>query len=464
MAELQVRATTMSGRQVDLLLGAEEPIALLRQKVGEALGIRKWQLRLIHGGMVLNNRGLIKELVGAEAETVELIALAVEATDVKERSKKLWSVFKSQTFPGFSKINRDDKHAVLNGEVDFDYDGDNMLELLLKNPCSFVIEIFMDSLLAGGACVNSPSNDGYTPLLTACSRGLGEEANLLLEHGASPRQHLPNGDDALISALKFFQACSEVNARSRQEDLHLGWTCCILRAAHIRSATGLLPLEEARLKLSQAAIELALLAPAAVSLCQKRILEKSAVDPAVAEAFGEDLWAGWPQAFFTFSLQIPKVVHDWDKDFSVARQRILAYKLGNCEKVPVDNQRRAFRPRYFDEYSVYSDVCTCPFCCPSLYNSLETDSFVTSYQLRKDQNRKWETSKANARRTRRAPFASSSGRVSRSSRMARKLPPSYRGFQVGNVLQGQQKSHSKQSKLQVLKHELAFDCYGLDMP
>ena len=88
----------MSGRQVDLLLGAEEPIALLRQKVGEALGIRKWQLRLIHGGMVVNNRGLIKELVGAEAETVELIALAVEATDVKERSKKLWSFFKSQFF------------------------------------------------------------------------------------------------------------------------------------------------------------------------------------------------------------------------------------------------------------------------------------------------------------------------------------------------------------------------------
>ena len=63
MAELQVRATTMSGRQVDLLLGAEEPIALLRQKVSEALGIRKWQLRLIHGGMVVNNGGLIKELV-----------------------------------------------------------------------------------------------------------------------------------------------------------------------------------------------------------------------------------------------------------------------------------------------------------------------------------------------------------------------------------------------------------------
>ena len=134
----------------------------------------------------------------------------------------------------------------------FDYLGDNMLELLLNNWSSGAIERPMSLLLAGGACVNTPSNDGYTPLLTACSRGLGEEANLLLEHGASPRQHLPNGDDALISALKFFQACSEVNARSRQEDLHLGWTCCILRAAHIRSATGLLPLEEARLKLSQA--------------------------------------------------------------------------------------------------------------------------------------------------------------------------------------------------------------------
>jgi hypothetical protein len=227
MAELQVRATTMSGRQVDLLLGAEEPIALLRQKVGEALGIRKWQLRLIHGGMVVNNRGLIKELVGAEAETVELIALAVEATDVKERSKKLWSFFKSQFFSGFSKINRDDEHAVLNGEVDFDYDGDNMLELLLKNPFPLVIEIFMDSLLAGGACVNSPSNDGYTPLLTACRRGLSKQIKHLLQLGANPQQQLPNGDDALVSALNFFHACSkvnDVNARPLQEDLDLGRT------------------------------------------------------------------------------------------------------------------------------------------------------------------------------------------------------------------------------------------------
>ena len=35
MAELQVRVTAMSGRQVDLLLGAGEPIALLRQKVAK---------------------------------------------------------------------------------------------------------------------------------------------------------------------------------------------------------------------------------------------------------------------------------------------------------------------------------------------------------------------------------------------------------------------------------------------
>ena len=98
MAELQVRATAVSGRQVDLLLGAEEPIALLRQKVGEALGIRKWQLRLIHGGMVLKNGGLIKELAEAETDTVELIALADEATEVKERSKELYSLFKSKVF------------------------------------------------------------------------------------------------------------------------------------------------------------------------------------------------------------------------------------------------------------------------------------------------------------------------------------------------------------------------------
>jgi len=448
MAELQVRATTMSGRQVDLLLGAEEPIALLRQKVGEALGIRKWQLRLIHGGMVLNNRGLIKELVGAEAETVELIALAVEATDVKKCSKDMSLNFKGDLWFSFDMLSRDSQQALLYGELDFHYDGDNMLELLLKNPHSFVIQSFMSLLLRGGACVNSPSNDGYTPLLTACRRGLSKEINLLLQHGANPQQQLPNGDDALVSALNFFHACSkvnDVNARPLQEDLDLGRICCILRANNIQSATGLLPLEEARLKLSQAAIELALLAPAAVSLCQKRILEKSAVDPAVAEAFGEDLWAGWPTAFFTFSRQIPKVGHAWDKDFLAARRQILRYDQ-----------------RCFDEERVYTQDCWCPLCCPSLNDSpLETDSFVTCYQLRKGQNKKWEASKGNVRRSRLARFASSSGGVSRSSRMARKLPPSYRGFQVKNILQGQQQLPSKQPKLQVLK-QLAFDCYGLD--
>ena len=203
MAELQVRATTMSGRQVDLLLGAEEPIALLRQKVGEALGIRKWQLRLIHGGMVLNNRGLIKELVGAEAETVELIALAVEATDVKKCSKDMSLNFKGDLWFSFDMLSRDSQQALLYGELDFHYDGDNMLELLLKNPHSFVIQSFMSLLLRGGACVNSPSNDGYTPLLTACRRGLSKQIKHLLQLGANPQQQLPNGDDALVSALNF---------------------------------------------------------------------------------------------------------------------------------------------------------------------------------------------------------------------------------------------------------------------
>ena len=372
MAELQVRATTMSGRQVDLLLGAEEPIALLRQKVSEALGIRKWQLRLIHGGMVLNNRGLIKELVGAEAETVELIALAVEATDVKKCSKDMSLNFKGDLWFSFDMLSRDSQQALLYGELDFHYDGDNMLELLLKNPHSFVIQSFMSLLLRGGACVNSPSNDGYTPLLTACRRGLSKEINLLLQHGANPQQQLPNGDDALVSALNFFHACSEVNACPLQEDLDLGRICCILRANNIQSATGLLPLEEARLKLSQAAIELALLARAGASLCQKRILEKSGIDPALTEAFGEDLWAGWPTAFFTFSGQIPKVGHAWDKDFLAARHKILRYDQ-----------------RCFDEERVYTQDCWCPLCCPSLNDSpLETDSFVTCYQLRKGQNKK----------------------------------------------------------------------------
>ena len=448
MAELQVRATTMSGRQVDLLLGAEEPITLLRQKVGEALGIRKWQLRLIHGGMVVNNRGLIKELVGAEAETVELIALAVEATDVKKCSKDMSLNFKGDLWFSFDMLSRDSQQALLYGELDFHYDGDNMLELLLKNPHSFVIQSFMSLLLRGGACVNSPSNDGYTPLLTACRRGLSKQIKHLLQLGANPQQQLPNGDDALVSALNFFHACSkvnDVNARPLQEDLDLGRTCCIFRATNIQSATGLLPLEEARLKLSQAAIELALLARAGASLCQKRILEKSGMDPALTEAFGEDLWAGWPTAFFTFSGQIPKVGHAWDKDFLAARHKILRYDQ-----------------RCFDEERVYTQDCWCPLCCPSLNDSpLETDSFVTCYQLRKGQNKKWEASKGNVRRSRLARFASSSGGVSRSSRMARKLPPSYRGFQVKNILQGQQQLPSKQPKLQVLK-QLAFDCYGLD--
>ena len=248
--DIHVQALSMSGRQIDLVLRDEEPVALMRQKVSEALGVGKWQLRLIHDGQVLE-QGLIKELT--TEKTLEVMALVVENPAVTERSQQLRQAFRRKQLRGGDAINRHEE-AILNGEVAFDFEGDNLMELLLSNWSPDLIERPLHMLLAGGASVNSRSNDGYTPLLTACSRGLGKAAKLLLQHGADPLQRLAHGDrdDALSSALKFFQACCEVNSWSREDDLDLGRTCCLLRAANIQAAPALLPLEQARLKLSQA--------------------------------------------------------------------------------------------------------------------------------------------------------------------------------------------------------------------
>ena len=95
---------------------------------------------------------------------------------------------------------------------------------------------------------------------------------------------------------------------------------------------------------------------------KKRILEKSAMDAALTEAFGKDLWAGWPTAFFTFSQQIPKVVHDWDQDFAVARHRVLCYKRWEYDRsawaATVSNHRWRMSNSWCDKRSVdTNDSC-----------------------------------------------------------------------------------------------------------
>ena len=422
----------------------EEAMATVKRQVCEEMGIYKWQLRLVHDGVPLQDGMLVKDLVKAEETSLELLAFVVEGAEVLERSKKLHWNLRLRRFPfrhyhgvGLLDSHKDD---ILNGDVAFHFHGDSLLELLLRNCPQAEIAEPMSWMLAGGASVNQRSSDGSTPLLSACCRGLGKEGLVLLQHGAKPRDKLPDEDDALVSALKFFEACETVNARAREEDLDLGLLCCALRASNIGRAKDkklLSQLEEARLTLSQAAIEVALVASPRIELSKSKILEKSGMDVGLAEALGEELWAGWPTAFFTFSDKIPQDPEDWDGFFSVARSRILSYHFGKDPQVPNHTISRRGRRVFHDsddESAVY--VCTCPY-CSSNGNPLETDSFVTCYEEYKSQNQKWKTSKANAPRRRRAPY-SSTERVSRSSRMARRLPTSYKGFHVNGARQKRQ--------------------------
>ena len=255
-------------------------------------------------------------------------------------------------------MNRAVKEHILLGEVDFFYNGDNLLELAARSlPRSEAKEIGC-LLLDGGSDVNGESSDGFTPLQTACCRGLVGLSELLLQRGANRFRASPTGEDALDCALGFLAACDLFGSQARQEDVDLAKLCCRLRNSRIERArsSGKLPsaLAKARLCLSQVATQLALLGGKFVKLSQEEVFEMSGLSKASVQSFGKQLWAGWPGAFLTFDTLISNVP-DIQESFAHARSRVLSSRLSQNEKnifYPSSNHRR-----FCYHCDDYDDVC-----------------------------------------------------------------------------------------------------------
>eukprot|EP00438_Fugacium_kawagutii_P001290 Skav221262 [mRNA] locus=scaffold174:76216:78015:- [translate_table: standard] len=459
--DVVVRVTELSGKELQVTLNCDDTIFALCQKVSDAMGVPPCNLKLLHCGDILKE-GMLKDLV--DGDSVEVTAVRMANPEVFARSQKLLTAFK---YPGGTRnnagvYNRNMKlieaqtPAIRKGEVDFNFQGENFLELVISNFPKFSVDKYVNLLLTSGASLNSPSRDCYTPLLTACARGFGQIAETLLKYGANPDATY-EGADALHSALKFFEACVNASSRERTEDLQLAKFCCHLRDLKIKRVLPTLsPLGQARLKLSQLATKVAVLASPGFELSKAKVLERSGLSEKDAEDFGADLWAGWPLAFLTFELDL-KEGRDYDKYFVYARARVLVYHVHESLKKPTRNE-------YPDDTSseACSDSsyhCDCSVCCPWMYESCREhyESLASYYEAYKEQNRKWDTAKSNHRRSRRVPVALGSKRASYSSRLAKKMPAAYRGFHVARALG--RKGGNLPSKFQLLKQEMDFDLY-----
>ncbi|CAE7506926.1 mtpn [Symbiodinium sp. CCMP2456] len=353
-------------------------------------------------------------------------------------SKALAKALKSRYFiPYLLYMHREN---ILQGDIDFNYSGDNLLERAVTKVPPSDVEEFASLLMNGGADVNLPSRDGYTPLLSACSRGLSTVAEILLRRGAR-NEAGPRGSTALAEALAFFQACVEQRAIERGEDLDLGRLCCSLRSDGIEMARrrGLPELTLARLRLSEAATEKALLGSAGVALRQEEILAKSGLDKSFAESLGPELWAGWPLAFLTFDLDIKTRGAKVTKDFANARSRILCFKLGQENKKP--------DPHICSGACFDFDVCDLSSCHP----------YIDMVDI-KTRNRKWDGPICEGRRFRRVPVASGIRGHSYSARMARRMPSAYRGHHVAETLRG---GRPKLRKFQLVQEQLRMETCAL---
>ena len=255
-------------------------------------------------------------------------------SEVASRSSRLWTLLRNRitrdVLSRSSLAQQAVKERILLGEVDFFYNGDNLLELAARSLPRIDAKETGCLLLDGGADVNGKSSDGYTPLQTACCRGLVGLSELLLQRGANRFTASPSGEDALDCALGFLAACNRFGSQEREEDVDLAKLCCRLRNSRIERARSsgelVSSLVKARLCLSRVATQLALLGGKFVKLSQKEVFERSGLSEASVQSFQKHLWAGWPGAFLTFDTCIseePKI----QESFAHARSRVLAYRL-----------------------------------------------------------------------------------------------------------------------------------------
>ncbi|CAE7268095.1 unnamed protein product [Symbiodinium sp. CCMP2456] len=325
----------MSGKTVKLSMHRDDSLLYLRHQVSQSLGLSTWQLRLLLDGEIMDKRGRLEEIAPTEGDELQVLTVTVPLpSEVASRSCRLWALLRNRITPDVlyrSSLTKPEvKERILLGEVDFFYNGDNLLELAARSLPRSVAKEIGCLLLDGGSDVNGKSSDGFTPLQTACCRGLVGLSELLLQRGANRFRASPAGEDALDCALGFLAACDRFGSQEREEDVDLAKLCCRLRNSRIERArsSGELPssLAKARLCLSRVATQLALLGGKFVKLSQKEVFERSGLSQASVQSFEKQLWAGWPGAFLTFDTRISEVPKI-QESFAHARSRVLAYRL-----------------------------------------------------------------------------------------------------------------------------------------
>ncbi|CAK9096416.1 unnamed protein product [Durusdinium trenchii] len=174
------------------------------------------------------------------------------------------------------------------------------------------------------------------------------------------------------------------------EDISLAQACCKLRAEKIRRQTNLSPLAQARLRLSQVAIEQSLVSMVGFEVSKEKVLPKEAA------------------------------------------------ALGSWQE---------------DNWSITYYTCDCYACCSWLYDfygALDPNPWLSTYEVCKDRNQKWDVHRKR-RGCRRVPVALSAKKASYSSRLARKMPAAFHGYHVQQALEGR---HKKREKFQRVKQEL----------
>jgi len=436
---LQVVVSTMSGQVVEFQMCRNDTLLYLRAKVSQALGLSGWQLRLLRAGHLLDTRiqRFLGDVVGPDESTLQVSAAAVPLPNAVETlSINLHNIFLTAPDGRFTKFRwdrllRNERKQILAGEVDFFHGGDNMLEAAIsKWPRAAVAEV-TDLLLAGGADPCGPSSDDYTPLLSACSRGLPELANFLLKRGADSSRQLPaTGEDALGCILNFFRSCMKFNARALEEDLELGKLCCRFRRMQIArarakeatSSDAALLLADTRQRLSQVATEFALRGGKFVCLTKDNVLEMSGVQPETVQSLGKDcVWGGWPAAFLTFDHIIPANRSDFDESFVAARSRILLHHLSPTSDYSFWNSP-TWRYRSWEDDD--DDCSDYELDCP-------VDIGVLDHEEYKLRNRKYQTAEVSRQQRQRAHPAR--GRMD-ASQLARRLPARLRARAADRLL------------------------------
>ena len=298
---VEVRLCSLAGSTVELLLPRDESVISLRQRASEPFGISSYQLQLLRGGEPFPKLGSLRDHLG-DGASLELTVVAVPMATCREvavRSELLYFALKhaeerpQKTFWRYRleqlRMIQEHGSAMEQGDVHFMVRGRNLLEMALRTCLDGPdMQKIVGQMLEGGVDVNAPSADGSTPLVAACSQGLGRIARRLVQRGAKPCKKALNG------AVRFFRAGRPQEAA---EDLELARLCCAFRRQRVEEAREkgeLSPVEATRLQLSQAALELSLWGPLTQKLTKQAVVARSGLEEGLDLSRSSGVWDGWP--------------------------------------------------------------------------------------------------------------------------------------------------------------------------